>query len=54
MGSQTGADGFSKNGTSNPLDPLHARARSGVSPSEDEEEVNNNNNESEDLDDLIF
>ena len=51
---QTGADGFSENGTSNPLDPLHARARSGVSPSEDEEEVNNNNNESEDLDDLIF
>ena len=49
---QTGADGFSKNGTSNPLDPLHARAHSGVSPSDEEEGINNN--ESEELNDLVF
>ena len=47
---QTGADGFSKNGTSNPLDPLHARARSGVSPS-DIEEISNVNNEGDDSND---
>ena len=47
---QTGADGFSKNGTSNPLDPLHARAHSGVSPS-DGEERSNVNNQGEEPDD---
>lgn len=47
---QTGAGGFSKNGTSNPLDPLHARARSGVSPS-DIEEVSNINNEGDETND---
>ena len=48
---QTGAGGFSENGDSNPLNPLHARARPDVSPSEEEEE---NNKESEDLDDFTF
>ena len=48
---QTGAGGFSENGDSNPLNPLHARARPDVSLSEEEEE---NNKESEDLDDFTF
>lgn len=48
---QTGVGGFSENGDSNPLIPLHARARPDVSPSEEEEE---NNKESEDLDDFTF
>jgi len=51
---QTGADRFIENSRLNPLDPLHARAHSGASPSQIEEE-DNNNNESEGMDDsLIF
>lgn len=41
----TGADGFSENGGDNPLDPLHARAQSRVSPSNQEEENIDENDE---------
>ncbi|MBR2734266.1 MAG: hypothetical protein IKD80_08525, partial [Selenomonadaceae bacterium] len=51
---QTGADGFSENGTQNPLNPLHARARSGVSPSDIEERNNVNNQGEESNDDWEF
>ena len=50
---QTGADGFSENSGQNPLNPLHARAHSGVSPSNVEKEVNNDI-ESEEMDDFDF
>ena len=47
---QTGADGFYQNGNKNPLDPLHARARSCASPSkvEEEDSMNNTDGDSED------
>ena len=50
---QTGADGFSENGGDNPLDPLHARAQSRVSPSNQEEEENIDEND-EVMDGLYF
>lgn len=48
---QTGADGFSENGVLNPLNPLHARARSGVSPFDDDEKDNEDNEGGESLED---
>ena len=50
----TGADGFSENGGNNPLNSLHARAQSRVSPSNEEEEEDNINENEEVMDGLYF
>lgn len=51
---QTGADGFSENGALNPLDPLHARAQSRMSPSQKDVEDDMISMESEDLNGIDF
>ena len=50
---QTGAGGFSKNGHSNALNPLHARARPCASSFEEEKKIDNNNGGDFD-DDFVF